>query len=235
MAEAVLSPSHLSVFAFAKGCGFVTTPSPDDLMRTLADLRTVQGTALVIGGLAVGYHGWERVTHDIDILYADADGSILGRLKHDFKIVLKARNGWHHLEHRKTGVRLELIPEGGLTTYGFIPGPKLAGGENGFISLHGLVWLKLVSGRGKDLADVLELAKVKPVEMAAVRTRLPSDLVERFDGLLAQARRELENDPGRLPDSLAKGSGESTAEEAPARYGKRKRRATRKPGAVKAR
>jgi len=235
MAEAVLTPSHLSVFAFAKGCGFVDTPAPDMLAMTVEDLRTVQGTALIIGGLAVGHYGHERATKDVDILYADADGRILERLKGYFRIVVKAKNGWHHLEHRKTHVRLELIPEGGLTTYGFIPGPKLVGGENGFISLFGLVWLKLVSGRLQDMADLAQLAKIKPAEMAALRTRLPPDLVERFDALLAQARRELENDPGRLPDSLAKGSGESTAEEAPARYGKRKRRATRKPRAVKAR
>lgn len=221
MAEAILAPSHLAVFAFAKGCGFVNTPSPDDLLRALADLRPVQGTALVIGGLAVGYHGWERVTHDIDILYADADGDILRRLKQDFKIVLKAKNGWHHLQHRKTGVRLELIPEGGLGTYGFIPAPQTVGGENGFISLHGLVWLKLVARRERDLADIVDLAKVKPAELSAVTERLPPELRAKFAKLLAQAKREMENDPGRLPDDAARGA--SGVEETPGRYGKTKR------------
>ncbi|MCY3024099.1 MAG: hypothetical protein NTW87_34410 [Planctomycetota bacterium] len=206
------------------------TPSAEDLARTLEDLRRAQGSALVIGGLAVIYHGYERSTQDIDILYADADGRILERLKPDFRIVLKAKNGWHHLEHRKTGVRLELIPEGGLGTYGFIPGPKTVGGESGFISLHGLVWLKLVSGRSQDMADLTTLAKVRQQEFAALRERLPSELLDRFDEVLAQAKREMENDPSRLPDNHA-GQAGGEVRETPARYGKRKRgaRHPRKP------
>ena len=219
MAETILAPSHLAVFAFAKGCGFVTTPSPEDLTHALADLRPVLSDALVAGGLAVGYHGWERVTHDIDVLYAYLDGGILERLKPHFRLVAKSKSGWHKLEHRKTHVRLELIPEGALGAYGFIPAPQTVGGENGFISLHGLVWLKLVAGRAQDIGDLVNLAKAKPGDFAAVRERLPTELRERFDEVVLQARREVEGDPYRQPDAVG---------QAPARYAKRNTRRPRR-------
>src|SRR5262245_20207302 len=107
------------------------TPDSKAMGEALEDLRKVQGEALIVGGIAVIHYGYARSTTDVDLLYAHVDGKILERLKPFFKIVLKAKNGWHHLAHRKTGVRLELIPEAGLTTYGFIPGPKSVGGKDG--------------------------------------------------------------------------------------------------------
>ena len=148
-----------------------------------------------MGGVAVIHYGYERSTTDVDILYAHADGKILERLKEYFKLVLKAKNGWHHLEHRKTGVRLELVPEGGLTTYGFIPGPKLVGGKDSVISLHGLVWLKMVSGRMQDLGDLERLAMVRMSEMRSIGAKLPLELQERYDQLLVQTAKRMENDP----------------------------------------
>src|SRR5262249_20745987 len=125
----VLTRSQRLTFDFARGAGAVNTPDGERIEATLQDLRTVQGPALIIGGLAVIHYGYERSTQDVDILYSQSDGGILKRLRPHFKIVLKAKNGWHHLEHKTTGVRLELIPEGGLTTYGFIPGPATVGGD----------------------------------------------------------------------------------------------------------
>ena len=174
------------------------TPTDDAITKTLEDLRKVQGTALLIGGLAVRYFGYKRQTNDVDILYAQADGKILQRLKKDFRVVLRAKNGWHHLDNKKTGVRLELIPEGGLTTYGFIPGPKIVGGQDGFISLFGLVWLKLVSGRTNDCLDLVSLGKLHLDEMNALKEKLPPDIQDRYAELLEQARREMEDNPGTV-------------------------------------
>lgn len=211
------------------------THTPEEMARTLADFQKVQGRALVIGGVAVIHHGYRRYTHDVDALYSYHDAGILKRLESDFRLVLRAESGWHHLEHRETGVRLELIPEGGLTTYGFIPAPKTAGGENGVISLSGLIWLKLVSGRSKDDADVIEVAKVRMAEVEACLAKLPSELHERFNELIARAKRELANDPSRRPDIMPP---TDRVQEAPVRYGKpnRKRRksAARKLPATKA-
>ncbi|HEY3320708.1 MAG TPA: hypothetical protein VGP72_09615 [Planctomycetota bacterium] len=233
MRETILKPSHLSVFNFARAFGLMKTPTPEELLKTVEDLQKVQGDALIIGGLAVGHHGYERATHDVDILYPNnAEFPLLRALKKDFKIVLKASNGWHHLEHRRTKVRLELIPEGGLTTYGFIPGPHVVGGEKGIISLVGLAWLKLVSGRGKDLVDLVELAKVKPQKMAAVTEKLPPELREKYESLLVQARTEVKNDPGRIENAQR---APDNAEESPATYGARKRSARKRHKPVRKR
>lgn len=196
MALLDLTRSQLSVFDFVAGIG-MQTPNSDSLQRALNDLKPCLGSALVIGGLAVIHHGYERSTTDLDILYAHADGTILKRLSKSFKVVTKAKNGWHKFQHRATGVRLELIPEGGLTTYGFIPGPHFFGSDNGFLPLWGLIWLKLVSGRMKDEADIVELARVRMDEVIHGGRKLPSELRERFDALIERAKREIENDPYR--------------------------------------
>jgi len=201
----------------------MNVPGSEALVKAMEDFRKVQGSALIAGGMAVVYHGYERSTKDVDALYATVDeAQIVKRMKPDFKIVLKAKNGWHHFTHRKTGVRLELIPEGGLTTYGFIPGPKTVGGEDGFISLHGLIWLKLVSGRAQDIADLITLAKLKLNEFIAQREKLPPELHVRFDELITQARKEIANDPNRG------GNEPDRAREQPARYSSRKRQKTKR-------
>lgn len=212
--------------------GLPQGPGPGEMSKATEDLRKAQGSALIIGGLAVIHYGYRRLTEDIDILYANADSGILNRLKQDFEIVLKAKNGWHHLEHRKTGVRLELIPEGGLGTYGFIPGPRTVGGENGFISLFGLVWLKLISWRTQDIADLVVLAKGRLSEVVALREQLPPEMLERFDEVIARAKREMEYDPGRLPAKPEVDADTGGVGEAPARYAKKKRTPRSKRGAA---
>ncbi|MGD0089978.1 MAG: hypothetical protein ABSE73_08665 [Planctomycetota bacterium] len=206
----------------------MNTPSSEDLKQTLEDFGKVQGSALVVGGMAVIHYGYERSTKDIDALYAYADSDILERLKPNFKLTRKSPIGWHHLEHRKTGVRLELIPEGVLGTYGFIPGPKAVGGENGFISLYGLVWLKLISWRLNDRADLDILAKARTSEFAALREKLHPEMLERFDEIIAGAKRDMEFDPHGAIDTLRKGIGSERVEEAPAPYAKKKRAARTK-------
>jgi hypothetical protein len=218
----VLTSTELAVFEFGKGLG-MDVHSAAEIEGALEDLRAVQGSALIIGGIAVIHHGYRRYTHDLDLLYADSDGGILKRLEPHFRIVIQAESGWHELEHRKTKVRLELIPAGGIGTYGFIPGPRVVGGEQGFITLAGLIWLKLISGRAQDDADVITLAKLRMAEFAELRLKLPAEFHARFDELLARARREMEYDPHGHPHEGAPGAGPVKAREATGRYGSGKR------------
>jgi|ERR1043165_8428852 hypothetical protein len=193
-----LTSSQLQTFDFARGFGMYTLGS-EEIRKAVDDLKPCLGSALVAGGLAVMHHGYERYTNDVDILYAYSDSDILKRLSSKFKRVKKAKSGWHKFEHRKTGVRLELVPEGVLTTYGIIPGPHLFESDNGFLPLWGLVWLKLVSGRAKDDADITELAHRRLNDVIATRQKLPSELHERFDALIARTKREIETDPNNGP------------------------------------
>ena len=189
-----LTPTQLRIFDFARTLA-MTAPSSNDLEKLLHDLKPVLGSALVIGGLAVIYHGYVRSTDDADILYAHADAGIFKRLSKHFKLIKKGRSGWHQFEHKATKLRLELIPEGGLTTYGFIPGPHFFGSDNGFLPLLGVMWLKLVSRRPKDEADIVELAVRRMGDVEATRAKLPGELVERFDALIALAKAQILTNP----------------------------------------
>lgn len=196
----ILTDKQMATFNFGRALT-AQIPDANEIEETLQDLATLLEGALIIGGIAVIHHGYERTTRDIDVLYAYRDGSILKRLSSHFKVVLMSSSGWHHLEHRKTGIRLELVPEGGLTTFGSIPGPDIVGGKDGVISLAGLVWLKLVSGRSQDDADIVSLAKARMQEVAELRAGLPEELHERFEALLKQAKREMASDPYSNPDA----------------------------------
>ena len=176
------------------------TNSAADVAAVIQDLLPGLGSAVIVGGLAVIHYGYERYTKDIDVLYAANDTQILERFAAAFRVDRKtAHGGWQYLTHKKTGIAIELVPEGGLTTYGFIPGPRTVGHDESFISLPGLVWLKLVSGRSRDDTDVIELAKLRMPDVMAVRPQLPPELQPRFDELLARATRELTTDKGIRP------------------------------------
>lgn len=244
---AVLRPSYLQAFDLAKAFNFLLTPSSEEMVRVVTDLREVLGSALVIGGVAVGHYGLERTTTDVDILYKNRDAKILQRLGKHFDPVLSAESGWHEMKHKATGIRLELIPEGGLGQYGFIPFCDTVGGKDGFISLPGLIWLKLVAGRRKDELDIIELYKRNPEKVLEARAVLPGELLERFNAFVSIAQGELDNDPylhpekymimklenGTIVDLSKKpngrdSSGSSVVSEAPAPYPAAKK-AARKP------
>lgn len=193
------------------------TPRQEALERALEDLRGVLGDALIIGGIAVIHYGYERTTKYIDILYANWDNAILKRLAVHFKHTLKAESGWHHFEHKKNKVRVELVPEGGLTRCGFIPGPKAVGaGKSGVISLFGLTWLKLVSDRPNDIGDLYKLALLHLDKMQDFSARLPAELRVSLQNVLERARADLHTgDPHQRPETVG---------EAPAAYARKKPR-----------
>ena len=169
--------------------------SAESMNRTLRDLRSLQGSALVIGGIAVIEHGYVRFTEDIDLLYKNRDAKILHRLAKHFDVVIQAESGWHQLEHKVTKIRVELIPEGALGQYGFLPFCDDVAGEAGFISLAGLLRLKLIAGRMKDEVDIVELYKRVPAKIESARPQLPAEFHARFDALIERAKREMGFDP----------------------------------------
>ncbi len=205
--------------------------SAEDMNRTLRDLRSLQGSALVIGGIAVIEHGFVRVTEDIDLLYKNRDARILQRLAKHFNVVIEGDSGWHQLEHKETKIRVELIPEGALGQYGFLPFCDDVAGEAGYISLAGLLRLKLIAGRVKDEVDIVELYKRVPKKVDAARLQLPAEFHARFDALIERAKQEIAADPyknfqnrpykGDPTDSADSGTVDS---EAPASYPKPKKK-----------
>ena len=189
-----LSSTYLAVFDFGRAMGAFNMPSGAEVLSAVRDLNTVQRNEIVIGGLAVGYYGYERSTTNLDLLYEQSDESnLFARLNSAFQCVRRRPNGWHHFEHRATGLPLKLVPAGYAATNGPIPSPSELISKNGMVSLSGLIWLKIVSGRMKDTADIIELAKRR--KLTSVASEIPQQYRQTLEHIVVQAARELDNDP----------------------------------------
>ena len=192
--QAILTRRERSIFEFLRAI-VPDAPGAGRMEQTLQDLRPLQGTALIVGGVAVIRHKYVRTTEAIDLLYARADADIVARLLTHFNTEQEPRAGWHQLQHNATGVRLKLVPEGWAASHGIIPGPRQLDGTRGFVSYAGLIWLKLIAGRMRDFADLVELAKRGMTRAEAVCKKLNPELQPKYREVLAQARKEMENDP----------------------------------------
>ena len=157
--------------------------------------------AVVGGGWAVWRHGYVgRVTQDIDIvLPADRIEEFLRvAAVSGFDVLEVVEGRWPKLQHRETGIEVDILPEGGRpgvparqapTT---IPHPDELGAEAGtlkYVSLPRLVELKLAAGRLRDEADVVELLRENPDQISQLRQHLETvhdEYVLRFDQLLQE-------------------------------------------------
>lgn len=152
---------------------------------------------LIVGGLAVQEHGYERVTIDVDIVVPDVieaveflTASLSGPFYHIPKIL-------DRVEDRRNGVIIDLLPAGKVLKSGCkVPFPQPAKVTEQFqiVKLEDLISLKLDSWsatplrRHKDKTDVIELI---------LRRKLPRDLAvapvvralyaETWDALQAEA------------------------------------------------
>lgn len=135
----------------------------------------------IAGAMALGAHGYERVTSDVDVLLT-RDG--LAMLKRGLlgRGYVEKFPGSKGLRDTENGVTIDVLiagefPGDGLPKPVAFPDPALVavdGERFRILSLPKLVELKLASGmtaphRLKDLADVLELVRAAklPAELAA--------------------------------------------------------------------
>lgn len=157
-------------------------------LRRLAERMEQQGIPYaLLGGLALGEHGYPRMTEDIDILLTPAGleqfrQSCVGRgYRPAFNGALKT------FRDTETGTRIEFLTTGefpgdGLPKPVAFPDPAAPGVSETragirVISLEKLIELKLASGlsaphRLRDLADVQDLI---------VRLQLPLDFADNLD------------------------------------------------------
>jgi hypothetical protein len=164
-------------------------------------LKAIKARAAIVGGLAVIHHGYERYTRDVDIVIpADAVSEFLRIAPvQGFRVAKKDRYGWHKLIHKETGMDLHLVPQGkpGKRAPSEIPGPSELGvrtGTVGFPTLPRLVELKILAGRAKDHADIVELLKCNWSQRSRIRAhlnRVATRLVSEFDRLETRAEKEL--------------------------------------------
>jgi hypothetical protein len=178
---------------------------PEDSKRRLAEelsrLCHEAGVApLVIGGLAVNHHGYARFTADVDLLVSRAEVMALLR-------AFKQGQGWRrHREGFKNTileVGVDICVEGDRTSpHSTETFPAPGDLRSVFVrplpvpQLSDLIALKVMSGRARDDADVVELLKRHRRRIGALRTaaakRLKtSEARRRLGALVARARDEL--------------------------------------------
>jgi hypothetical protein len=168
-------------------------------------LQIMDCEAVLGGGWAVWFHGFlGRITQDMDIvLPADRIEEFLQVVAESgFEVLPHDAGRWPKLRHTKTDVKVDIWPEGGRpgttskpapTT---IPHPSQLGAHGPrllYVRLEALIALKLAAGRAKDDADVVEIIRVQPEQIDAIRqhlTTIHTDYVGAFDRLVERAREQ---------------------------------------------
>jgi hypothetical protein len=161
--------------------------------------------AVLAGGWAVWHHGFVgRVTQGVDIvLPADRVNELLNAaVVFGFELLPRRAGRWPKLRHKETGIQVDILPEGARpgtasrpapTT---IPHPATMGASGSllrYISLPSLIQLKLAAGRARDESDVVELVRVNPEHIDAIRqhlTTVNAEYVGAFDRLVERAREQ---------------------------------------------
>lgn len=141
------------------------------LRRITRRLTEIGVPHAVAGGMALYYHGFKRVTEDVDILVTQ-DGLIKLHEALDGLGFVRPFSVSKNLRDVETGVKIEFLITGAFPGDGkpkevAFPDPAEVAVEiEGvrFVNLPTFVTLKLTSGltgegRGKDISDVLELIK----------------------------------------------------------------------------
>ncbi len=155
------------------------------LRRIARRLDTLNLPYAVVGGLALYEHGYERFTVDVDLLVTPESLQIIHDRLEGLGYV-PPLSGSKQLRDTETGVRIEFLVTGAFPGDGkpkpvAFPDPAdvsidLDGIK--YINLPTLIDLKLASGmtggltRSKDIVDVVELIKIRP---------LPADLADQLN------------------------------------------------------
>jgi len=167
--------------------GVVSTEVLDAVEVASAKLREAQIPHALVGGLAIGAHGYPHTTDDVVFLVGDEafekhPGGLvtlklpliaIGNVRIDFLSIDESRG-----EALQMRTELESSPS-----------------SNGvpIIGLLALVYLKLRANRQKDVADLVELLKRGRIETSEVDVYLAehaADLVRRWDKIKAAAAAE---------------------------------------------
>ncbi len=148
-----------------------------DEFKALIDLLNRDGIDYAVcGGVAVAFHGYPRLTDDIDILVQEEDLARISEIVKEVDFVFDA--GRIPFDVGKPNQReiqriSKIIGEDVLTLDLLIVESAYEsvwedrgrlyweGRQVGLVSLDGLLKMKHIAGRNKDLLDIDELSKVK--------------------------------------------------------------------------
>ena len=180
----------------------------DETLRALRqEADAVGAPLLLVGGIAVIRHGYTRTTDDRDALVSYRHAPALAERLSDHDDWDRVERGLYAFVYRPTGVEVDFLVSGGLMNLGSpyrFPEPEeleTADRLEGIpvIGLHDLIYFKLLAGRMRDLADVMELCKrhLQEIDANKVFARLEADdetMRDRFLEILGRAPQELENE-----------------------------------------
>ncbi len=159
----------------------VVAPEVLEALRLASDALTRSGIRhAIVGGLAVGAHGFPRATRDVVFLVGDE------AFEHHAGGLVTFRSGVPFQVNRVAVALLSAEPDEPFLSAALDAPP------GSVIDVRSLVYLKLKSPRHKDRTEVIELVKagmdVRPVRayLAANAAQLVAD----FDTAVAQARAE---------------------------------------------
>ncbi len=167
-----------------------------DLERLLQSTQTL---AVVAGGWAVWRHGYVgRVTQDVDIVVPKDKLEELRSVANicGFDFFQPPEGRWPKLVHRQTQIDVDLLPEMGVPGTPSHPAPiaikhpaayDAIQGRLEYISLGGLFELKLGASRAKDIADIIELIKVRHSRNHGDNTNVKSEELLEITEYLASA------------------------------------------------
>ena len=177
--------------------------------RIIRDLERLLDSAdalsVVAGGWAVWHHGYAgRVTEDVDIVLGHSKLEVVKELAslYGFEFLVPPEGRWPKLLHRTTAINVDILPEFGVPGTPSRPAPVAIGnpqryqavsGTLRYITLEGLIELKLGAGRAKDVADIIELVKQHPARLTAITehlAKLHPQYPARFEQLIIQAQDE---------------------------------------------
>jgi len=135
----------------------------------------------LVGGLAVGMNGYPRATSDVDFIVGDEAFDFHGP-------IVSPKQG---IPMKWKGVTIDWVSEdrpGALEPYKILPEPD----EVPVVPAEVVVYMKLIAGRQKDKADVVELVKAG-IDLddarGFVREHRP-DLLTKFEKLVKAAKEE---------------------------------------------
>lgn len=165
-----------------------------EVAREVSDRLRQRGVPhALVGGLAVGAHGWERYTKDVDVLVPSTRRDVLRTAARStlyrLDIMRAPLRGIRFYRHGVAVDTMQPLPSGKFLDAELVL--PAAGEAPPVIGLPALVYMKLASNRAKDRADVVELLKAG--RDAGVREYLDAhapELIGRFDEWAAEAAAE---------------------------------------------
>ncbi len=147
------------------------------------------------GGLALGFHGFNRMTRDVDFVISK---SHLATVEKEFGPTAPLSGHLRGATVTVDGVAVDFLFAAKTVRQDDLTSPEHHAGLP-VIRVDPLVAMKMGAGRSKDTIDVIEILKLGKVSVEEVTKRLSgkarADDLEQFQSLVQIAKLEVDKDP----------------------------------------